>query len=92
VKEIQRNKEALALLEVKLLEHLENVKTEVLCCAYTLRRLIMHGQYEVKTTPVIIYLRANSSSPFFSLEKPCFRSAFSISVDCVLVTLIVSAS
>jgi hypothetical protein len=54
VKEIQRNKEALALLEVKLLEHLENVKTEVLCCAYTLRRLIMHGQYEVKTTPVII--------------------------------------
>lgn len=42
LKEIQRYKEALALLEAKLLEYLENVKTEVLCCAYALRRLIAH--------------------------------------------------
>lgn len=40
VKEIQRNKEALALLKAKLLEYLENVQTEVLCCPYAIRRLI----------------------------------------------------
>jgi len=40
VKEIQRNKEALALLKTRLLEYLENVQTEVLCCPYALRRLI----------------------------------------------------
>ncbi len=40
VKEIQRNKEALALLKAKFLEYLENVQTEVLCCPYALRRLM----------------------------------------------------
>lgn len=40
VKEIQRNKEALALLKAKLLKYLENVKTEVLCCPYAIRRLM----------------------------------------------------
>ena len=40
VKEIQRNKEALALLKAKLLEYLKNVQTEVLCCPYALRRLM----------------------------------------------------
>jgi len=40
VKEIQRNKEALALLKTKLLGYLENVQTEVLCCPYALRRLM----------------------------------------------------
>jgi len=40
VKEIQRNKEALALLKTRLLEYLENVQTEILCCPYALRRLM----------------------------------------------------
>jgi len=40
VKEIQRNKKALALLKTKLLGYLENVQTEVLCCPYALRRLM----------------------------------------------------
>ena len=40
VKEIQRNNDALALLKSKLLEYLENVQTEVLCCPYALRRLM----------------------------------------------------
>jgi len=40
VKEIERNKEALALLKAKLLEYLENVQTEVLCCPYAIRRLM----------------------------------------------------
>ena len=40
VKEIQRNKQALALLKSRLLEYLENVQTEVLCCPYALRRLM----------------------------------------------------
>ena len=40
VKEIQRNKQALALLKARLLEYLENVQTEVLCCPYALRRLM----------------------------------------------------
>jgi len=40
IREIQRNKEALALLKAKLLEYLENVQTEVLCCPYAMRRLM----------------------------------------------------
>lgn len=40
VKEIQQNREALALLKAKLLEYLENVQTEVLCCPYAVRRLM----------------------------------------------------
>jgi len=40
VKEIQQNKEALALLKAKLLGYLENIQTEVLCCPYALRRLM----------------------------------------------------
>lgn len=40
-KDIQRNREALALLKAKLLEYLENTKTEILCCPYALRRLIV---------------------------------------------------
>lgn len=40
IKEIKRNKEALALLKAKLLEYLENVQTEVLCCPYAIRRLM----------------------------------------------------
>jgi hypothetical protein len=40
VKEMPRNKEALALLKAKLLEYLEKVETEVLCCPYAVRRLM----------------------------------------------------
>jgi len=40
IREIQRNKEALALLKARLLEYLENVQTEVLCCPYAMRRLM----------------------------------------------------
>jgi hypothetical protein len=40
VRDIQQNKEALALLKTKLLEYLENVETEVLCCPYAIRRLM----------------------------------------------------
>jgi hypothetical protein len=40
VKDIQTNREALALLKKKLMEHLEGVETEVLCCPYAARRLI----------------------------------------------------
>ena len=40
VSEIQQNKEALILLKTKLMEYLENVRTEVLCCPYAMRRLI----------------------------------------------------
>jgi hypothetical protein len=40
VKNIRTNKEALAMLKKKLLEHLENVETEVLCCPYAVRRLM----------------------------------------------------
>jgi hypothetical protein len=40
VKEIQRNKKALALLKAKLMEYLENVQTEVLYCPYAIRRLM----------------------------------------------------
>jgi hypothetical protein len=40
VKQIKQNKPALELLKTKLLEYLETVQTEVLCCPYALRRLI----------------------------------------------------
>jgi hypothetical protein len=40
VKDVQRNKEALALLKQKLMEYLESVETEVLCCPYAVRRLM----------------------------------------------------
>jgi hypothetical protein len=40
VKDIQRNREAFALLKKKLIEHLKGVETEVLCCPYAIRRLI----------------------------------------------------
>jgi len=40
IKEIQRKKEALALLKTKPLEHLDNVQTEVLCCPHAFRRLM----------------------------------------------------
>jgi hypothetical protein len=39
-KDIQKNKEALALLKKKLLECLRDVKTEVLCCPYAIRRFL----------------------------------------------------
>jgi hypothetical protein len=32
--------EALALLKTKLMEYLEKVQTEVLCCPYALKRLM----------------------------------------------------
>lgn len=41
VEETQRNKEALVMLKTKLLEYLISVQTEVLCCPYALRRLVM---------------------------------------------------
>ena len=40
VKDIQRNKEALALFKKKLMEYLEGIETEVLCCPYAMRRLM----------------------------------------------------
>lgn len=40
VKDIEQNKEALNLLKAKLLEYLENVQTEVLCCPYAIRTLV----------------------------------------------------
>jgi hypothetical protein len=40
IKDIQQNKETLALLKAKLLEYLEDVKTEVLCCPYAIKRLM----------------------------------------------------
>jgi hypothetical protein len=40
VKDIERNREALALLKDKLMEYLEGVETEVLCCPYAIRRLM----------------------------------------------------
>jgi hypothetical protein len=39
-KDIQRNREALALLKKKLTEYLDRVETEILCCPYAMRRLI----------------------------------------------------
>lgn len=41
VAQIQRNQQSLALLKTKLLEYLDAVQTEVLCCPYALRRLIV---------------------------------------------------
>jgi len=41
VKQIKRNKQALELLKTKLLEYLETVQTEVLCCPYALQRLMV---------------------------------------------------
>jgi hypothetical protein len=43
VREVQQNKKALNLLKAKLMEYLENVETEVLCCPYAIRRLIKTG-------------------------------------------------
>ncbi|MFX0050256.1 MAG: hypothetical protein ACFFAJ_01155 [Candidatus Hodarchaeota archaeon] len=40
VKRIQQNKEALELLKAKLLEYLETIQTEVICCPFALRRLV----------------------------------------------------
>jgi hypothetical protein len=40
VKQIEKNKEALALLKNKLMQYLETVQTEILCCPYAFRRLI----------------------------------------------------
>lgn len=40
VKEIQRNKDALTSLKKRLLEYLEDIQTEVLCCPYALKRLV----------------------------------------------------
>jgi hypothetical protein len=40
VKDIDQNRRALALLKKKLLEYLEDVQTEVLCCPYAIRRLM----------------------------------------------------
>jgi len=40
VKDTQTNREALTLLKKKLMEHLEGVETEVLCCPYAIRRLM----------------------------------------------------
>ena len=40
VKDVQQNKEAFDLLKAKLLEALEKVETEVLCCPYAIRRLM----------------------------------------------------
>ena len=40
VKDIQTNKEALALIKKKLMEYLAGVETEVLCCPYAIRRLM----------------------------------------------------
>ena len=44
VKQIQQNKQALQLLKKKLLEYLELVNTEVLCCPFALKRLITKNQ------------------------------------------------
>ncbi|MGD0028796.1 MAG: hypothetical protein ABSC91_07640 [Candidatus Bathyarchaeia archaeon] len=40
VKDIQQNKQALTLLKTKLMEYLESVETEVLCCPYAIRRMM----------------------------------------------------
>jgi len=40
VKDVQTNREASRLLKKKLMEHLESVETEVLCCPYAFRRLM----------------------------------------------------
>jgi hypothetical protein len=40
IKDIEQNREALDLLKTKLLEYLDNVQTEVLCCPYAFKRLM----------------------------------------------------
>jgi len=40
VRNIEQNRDALDLLKAKLMESLENVETEVLCCPYAIRRLM----------------------------------------------------
>jgi hypothetical protein len=40
VMDIEQNQEALGMLKSKLLEYLENVETEVLCCPYAIRRFM----------------------------------------------------
>ena len=40
MKDIQRNREALALLKKKLTEYLADVETEILCCPYAIKRLM----------------------------------------------------
>lgn len=40
VRDIELNKEALSILKKKLIEYLVNVKTEVLCCPFTMRGLL----------------------------------------------------
>lgn len=40
VKQVEENKEALALLKNKLMQYVETVETEILCCPYALRRLM----------------------------------------------------
>ena len=40
IKDIHQNKETLVLLKMKLLNYLEDVDTEILCCPYAFRRLI----------------------------------------------------
>ncbi|MFX0181440.1 MAG: hypothetical protein ACFE95_00050 [Candidatus Hodarchaeota archaeon] len=41
IKGILQNKEAFELLKAKLLEYLETIQTEVICCPFALRRLLM---------------------------------------------------
>jgi hypothetical protein len=41
VKEIQKNKDALFLMKKRLMQYLEKVQTEVLCCPFALKRLMM---------------------------------------------------
>ena len=40
IKGIRHNKKVLEVLKAKLLEYLETVQTEVICCPYALRRLL----------------------------------------------------
>lgn len=40
VRDIEENQEALGLLKKKLMEYLENLETEVLCCPYAIKRLM----------------------------------------------------
>jgi hypothetical protein len=40
VRDIEKNKEALALLKNELMKRLEGVETEILCCPYAARRLM----------------------------------------------------
>ena len=40
VRDIQHNEEALEILKSKLMDYLETVETEVLCCPYAIKRLL----------------------------------------------------